>query len=332
MAATEGLVPGAGAPLARAAQRTTAALATGARRAGFLAGVAASAGAAAAAYGWWEKDQFRLREETVPVLPKGSSPIRVLHLSDIHFVPGQTKKAAWLAGLAELYPDLVVNTGDNLSHVDGVAPLLEALGPLLRFPGVFVPGSNDYYAPIARNPASYLLGPSNRRPLPDRVELDWRGLFGGFGAAGWISLTNRSQSVVFDGVRFDFSGVDDPHLKREQYADWPRGSSGHDREPHVKVAVIHAPYQRVLDYFTDTGADLILAGHTHGGQICLPGYGALVSNCDLPTWRAKGLTKWEHAGNWASLNVSGGIGTSRFAPIRIACRPEAVLLTLTARA
>ncbi|MDQ4503824.1 metallophosphoesterase [Sinomonas sp. ASV322] len=294
--------------------------------------MAASAGLATAAYGWWEKDQFRLREETVAVLPPGSRPLRVLHLSDIHFVPGQTKKARWLAGLADLAPDLVVNTGDNLSHLEAVDPLLDALAPLVRYPGVYVPGSNDYYAPVLKNPALYLLGPSNTHPLPTRVALDWRRLFTGFGEAGWVDLTNRSQSLAFNGTRFDFSGVDDPHLKRERYADWPRGASGHERKPHVKVAVIHAPYQRVLDHFTGAGADIIFAGHTHGGQICLPGYGALVSNCDLPTWRAKGLTTWEHGGRWVPLNVSGGIGTSRFAPIRVACRPEAVLLTLRAKA
>lgn len=70
---------------------------------------------------------------------------------------------------------------------------------------------------------------------------------------------------------------------------------------------------------------------THGGQVCIPGYGALVSNCDLPTWRARGLTDWDYNGNTVPLNVSAGIGTSRFAPIRFACPPEAVLVTLAAR-
>jgi predicted MPP superfamily phosphohydrolase len=146
---------------------------------------------------------------------------------------------------------------------------------------------------------------------------------------GWVDLTNRNQSVVLGGMRFDFSGVDDPHLNRERYAGWPRGTKAQDENAHLRVAVIHAPYQRVLDHFTEDGADLLLAGHTHGGQLCIPGYGALVSNCDLPTWRAKGLNNWQSNGSTTPVNVSGGIGTSRFAPIRIACRPEAVLLTLT---
>jgi uncharacterized protein len=292
------------------------------------AGAGTAAALAATAYGLWEKNQFVLREETVPILPAGRAPFRVLHLSDIHFVPGQKAKAAWLQSLAALRPDLVVNTGDNLSHPKAVDPLLNALAPLMEFPGVFVPGSNDYYAPKL-NPAAYLMGPS--KAAPNRQELDWPRLRSGFGMGGWIDLTNRHQSIVLNGMRFDFSGVDDPHLNRERYAGWPRGTRGQNAKDHLRVAVIHAPYQRVLDHFTEDGADLLLAGHTHGGQLCIPGYGAVVANCDIPTWRAKGLNDWTSNGSTTPVNVSGGIGTSRFAPVRIACKPEAVLLTLTAR-
>lgn len=278
-----------------------------------------------------ERNLFGLRRENLAILPRGSRPLQVLHLSDIHMVPRQAAKTKWLRGLAELKPDLVVNTGDNLSHPKALAPLLDALEPLLEFPGVFVPGSNDYYAPRLQNPFKYFTGPSSTKGNKPLKELPWQQMFARFGSAGWVDLTNRSQSVAVRGVRLDLSGVDDPHLGRDKFTGFPAGSSTAGEAPHLRVGVAHAPYQRVLDTFTDGGANLILAGHTHGGQVCIPGYGALVSNCDLPTWRARGLTQWEHNGRTVPLNVSAGIGTSRFAPVRFACRPEAVLLTLTSR-
>ncbi|MEY2673290.1 MAG: hypothetical protein RLZZ508_1167, partial [Actinomycetota bacterium] len=85
-------------------------------------------------------------------------------------------------------------------------------------------------------------------------------------------------------------------------------------------------YLRVLDAMVEDEIPLILAGHTHGGQLCLPFFGALVTNCDLDTRRAKGLHKYQDA--W--LHVSAGLGTNPFTPVRFACRPEATLLTLTA--
>ncbi|MFC8303947.1 metallophosphoesterase [Specibacter sp. NPDC057265] len=301
---------------------------------GAAAGLAVAAGAGAVAYGAFiERHNFELREESLAILPAGAEPFTILHLSDIHFSPGQNKTAQWLRNLAALEPDLVVNTGDNLSHPEAIEPLLDALQPLMRFPGVFVPGSNDYFAPRLKNPLAYFNGPSTlrsgRRKQP--VALNTSALHAGFGVGGWVDLTNRAQSIPLNGIRFDFSGVDDPHLNRERYAGWPRGAAGQDSAPHVKIAVAHAPYQRVLDHFTAAGAELILAGHTHGGQVCVPGYGALVSNCDLPTWRARGLHDWEFRGHVTPVNVSAGIGTSRTAPFRFACRPEAVMLTLTAK-
>ncbi|MFP5369651.1 MAG: metallophosphoesterase, partial [Actinomycetes bacterium] len=95
----------------------------------------------------------------------------------------------------------------------------------------------------------------------------------------------------------------------------------------LRIGVTHAPYLRVLDQLAGDGYELILAGHTHGGQLRLPFKGALVTNCDLDTARAKGVHR--HRGSW--LHVSAGLGTSPYAPVRFCCRPEATLLTLTAR-
>lgn len=279
-----------------------------------------------------ELNRFTLRREVVPVSGL-SSPLRVLHISDIHYVPGQTKKLRWLQSLADLEPDLVINTGDNLSDSAAVPEVLEALGPLLRYPGAFVPGSNDYYTPKFRNPLRYLAGPS--RPHVRPATLPTGELFSAFEEAGWANLTNAAAAAETAGVRVAFSGVDDPHLDLDEFSGWPHRDAGSAEAAQLRLGVAHSPMQRVLQVFADTGAHLVLAGHTHGGQVCLPSFSprggrALVTNCDLPASKAKGLHAVAAAdGSTTWVHVSAGIGTSAKAPIRFFCPPEATLLTLS---
>ncbi|MEH0108566.1 metallophosphoesterase [Tersicoccus sp. MR15.9] len=301
-----------------------------------LASAALTAGAAVAGglalTGWGvfvERQRFQLREATLPILPPDAPDVRVLHISDIHMVPGQRLKSSWLRSLGDLEPDFVVNTGDNLGHRDALEPLLEALAPVMRYPGVFVPGSNDYFAPVLKNPFTYFTGPTGRSAKPP-ASLPTGALHTAFGNAGWISLANRNQSMAVKGTRIDFSGVDDPHIGRDRYTGFPLGAVNQDASAHVRIGVTHAPYRRVLDAFTRDQVRLILAGHTHGGQVCVPGMGALVTNSDLPTSMASGVHRWRVAGRESLLEVSAGLGTSFYAPVRFACPPEAVLLTLTA--
>ncbi len=268
----------------------------------------------------YEVRSFRLRRVEVPVLPPDQRPLRVLHISDIHLTPQQHKKLEWLRSLASLEPDLVVNTGDNLAHHHAVEPLLDALDPLLERPGVFVFGSNDYYAPRPRNPVRYLLPDDGRRVLSD--PLPWEDLRDGFAKAGWTDLTNRRVRLEVDGREIAFVGVDDPHIWRDRYPEVAgRVNMGAD----LSIAITHSPEPRVLSWMVDDGYPLLIAGHTHGGQLRVPGYGALVTNCGLDRDRARGLSRYDDA--W--LHVSAGIGTSPYAPVRFACPPEATLLTLT---
>lgn len=294
---------------------------------GSLVGAGAIAGAGLTAYAAWEARQYTLREVTVPALPPGADPLRVLHLSDIHLVPTQQRKLDWLAGLALLRPDLVVDTGDNLSHQRSVPPLLEALGGLLDVPGVFVHGSNDYFEPRLRNPFRYLLPDDGKRHI-NVPQLPWRDLTARFTEAGWTDLTNRTARVSVNGLDIAFAGVDDPHLGYDRL-DKVAGPAPADAD--LRLGITHAPYLRVLDRFAEDGYDAILAGHTHGGQVCLPRLGgggrALTTNCDIDPARARGLHF--HQDSW--LHVSAGLGTSPYARIRVACRPEATLLKFVAR-
>lgn len=252
-------------------------------------------------------------------------PIRVLHISDIHFAPGQRAKAKFLASLAELKPDLVVNTGDNLGHKDAINPCLSALEPLLGFPGVFVNGSNDYRAPKFRNPLRYFQGPSEVR---NEVDLDTERFTSELTGAGWLDLNNASGTLEVAGVKLGFMGLDDPHENLDQLESLPVQKNSLT-EADVLIGVAHAPYLRVIEAFTKQDASIIFAGHTHGGQICLPGSKALVTNCDLPTEYAQGVSGWEFEGKQSLLHVSGGMGCSIFAPVRLFCPPSATLITIS---
>jgi predicted MPP superfamily phosphohydrolase len=274
-----------------------------------------------------ERNWFALRRFDVPVLPPGTGPLRVLHISDTHLTPGRTRLQSWVRALDDLEPDLVVNTGDSIAHPEAVRYFLDALGPLLDRPGVFVLGSNDLYAPEPFNPARYLLGPSSRRHKKKESDLPWEKLRDSMTAAGWLDLNNQRGQLTAGGLTIALAGVHDPHIKRDRYE---QVAGPADATADLRLGVIHSPEPRLLDQFAADGYDLLLAGHTHGGQLCLPLYGSLVTNCGIDRKRARGLHRHPVDGQ-AWLHVSAGLGTSPWAPARFACRPEASLLTLVPR-
>jgi predicted MPP superfamily phosphohydrolase len=274
-------------------------------------------------YAWqYERKAFRLRRVVVPVLPAGSPDLTVLHLSDMHLTADQPWKVEWVRQLATLEPDLVIDTGDNLGGLDGLVPTMDALGPLLARPGAFVPGSNDWFAPTPKNPARYLRPTDgHRRHYGER--LPWGELRSRLTDAGWLDLTHRRTTVELRGLTVEIAGVSDAHLYADHY-DRIAGPTSAD----VAIGLSHSPEPRVIDAFAADGFSLVMSGHTHGGQLRVPLVGALVTNCGLERRRARGLSKWPAGGY---LHVSAGLGTSRYAPVRFACHPEATLLTLTAR-
>jgi predicted MPP superfamily phosphohydrolase len=291
---------------------------------------AVATGAAVTAYaGLYERTRWTLRRFDVPVLAPGSAPLSILHLSDLHMTAGQRSKQEWVAGLAELEPDLVIDTGDNLAGHDAVPGTLRALDPLLKRPGAFVMASNDYYAPQPKNPLKYFWK-DHKRVYGEK--LPWRDLRDGMLDRGWLDLTNATGELTVDGRRIVFGGVDDSHLDLDRYDDIAGAA---DPAADVRIGLAHSPEPRVLDRFAADGYDLLLCGHTHGGQLRVPGYGALVTNCGIDRHRVRWLHRWAQPtaahpnGTW--LHVSAGLGTSPYAPIRFACPPEATLLTLTAR-
>ena len=150
---------------------------------------------------------------------------------------------------------------------------------------------------------------------------------------GWHNLNNRSADLKVGTQRLELLGVDDPHiakadfdpLKSQEAAGTKRRTA---REPEIRIGVAHAPYANVLREFASLGVDLVFAGHTHGGQVCLPGGRALVTNCDLPPRFARGFSAWQFGDRRIVLHVCAGLGTSVLAPFRLFCPPEVTLVEL----
>src|SRR6195952_3078966 len=150
---------------------------------------AAGVGAGALAYGVGiERNAWTLRRAEVPVLSPGTAPMRILHLSDLHMLPRQHAKQRWLRDLGRLVPDLVVLTGDVISSADAGPAVLDALGPLLDRPGIFVPGNNDYFEPTLKTPVRSLTG---HEKAPEGKPLDWAGFAKELAGTGWLDLTQR---------------------------------------------------------------------------------------------------------------------------------------------
>ena len=278
--------------------------------------------AAVAAWPLLEPHLPVLRRVTVPVLPQGAAPVRLLHLSDLHLLPRHGRRAAWVQALTRHRPDLVVSTGDHVASAASTGLLVRTLGALTAdgTPGFFVPGNNDFFSPRRPRLHTYLQdGP----PEPRQQDLPWEETSTALEARGWTCLTHRRLSRSIADTTLTLTGTDDAHLRRDRYAEVAGRVDG------LGIGITHTPQRRLLRSFADDGYALVLAGHTHGGQLRLPALGPAVTNCDLERSRARGLSALSGDRGW--LHVSAGLGTSPYLPVRLCCRPEASLLTLVER-
>ena len=263
-----------------------------------------------------ERRWYRLVRYRLDILPaSGPAELTVLHLSDLHFVQGERKKAAFLASLPR--PDVVVVTGDFLAEPEAVETAVAALRPIRgRLASWFVLGSNDLYVPRPLNPLLYFVPKSHRAPRRARRGR-WPELVGQLRADGWDDLDNVHRALELNGLRVELAGLHDAHIDRADFRVLPRQAP-----ERFGIAVMHSPDS--APEAAACGYDLLIAGHTHGGQVRMPLVGALVTNSALPPRLASGVIRM--ADSWMSL--SPGMGTSKFAPFRFLCRPEAIWLEL----
>jgi uncharacterized protein len=278
------------------------------------------AGLGIAAYAAAETYSYRLTVKQVTVATSGPS-WRVLHLSDLHLSAGRRKLRNWLQTLPEAagHIDLALATGDLIDDDSGIDPLFDAFERITAAHGrYYVLGSHDYFQSTLRGLMAGLnkLYAARRDPETSRPA-DTTRLEDGLQSRGWVSLANTYDVIATDAGSVRVAGLDDPFLKRQNTDHIRR-----DPDDALAIGMVHSP--DVVSEWALAGFDLVLAGHTHGGQVRAPGVGALVTNCTLPTGLASGL----HRVGSTQLHVSPGLGTSKFAPIRFLCPPEATVLEL----
>ena len=262
----------------------------------------------------FERRAYRLVRRGLAILPTdGPERLTVLHLSDLHFVTGDERKRAFLATIP--HADVTIVTGDFLAEPEGVETAVAAVRPTRgRLASWYVLGSNDYYAPQALNPIRYFVRAGRRRPRPARRGRpdELRALLS---SDGWTDLTNRRDELELDGLDVELLGLDDAHIRRQDLRVVPRRAPA-----SFGIAVMHSPDS--APEIAACGYPLVVAGHTHGGQVRLPLVGALVTNSHLPRRLVSGLLRMGRS----FVHVSPGLGTSKFAPFRFLCPPEATLL------
>lgn len=281
--------------------------------------------AACVAYGalverWW----FRRRDHVLDGVLEGGPPLSILHVADTHLTPPDPRLVDHVHELGRtIDADLVVATGDLLGAVGSEDATVDMLAALTAdgTPGLVVLGSNDFHGPMGKSPLEYFTDPDARRV---GQPLDTSRFVAGLESTGWHVLRDQRTTIEVGGRSIGVGGLQDPHLEDTTLP--PVGAVARPADVDLHLGLVHAPYTNALDLLVEAGADVLLSGHTHGGQVRLPGVGALTANCDLPLDRARGVSRWRN--RW--LHVTPGLGQSCYAPYRFGCRPEASVLHLTA--
>ncbi len=251
------------------------------------------------AYAWWyERWDLELTTTAlrVPRLPAPFAGLRIAHLTDLHL--GKYVPARFIARAVALtqrtHPDLIAITGDFVGYEARDAETCAAEVAKLQAPlGVFATlGNHDVW-----------VGPEAVIP-PLR-------------AAGLDVLMNEARELTRGGSRLFLVGVNDSATHQDDLYrachKLPRGD--------VRLLLAHSP--DILPRAQPFHSDVVLAGHTHGGQVNLPWIGPPLVNIGLGREYVAGLKRWGRT----QVYISRGIGMIA-PPIRFRCRPEVAVLTL----
>ena len=240
--------------------------------------------------------RIRHNEVALTRLPAAFDGFTLLHLSDLHLDADPAYPAALIQRLQEVDYDVCVMTGDFRAKTYG--PYEAAIAALAQV------------RPHLHGPIYAILGNHDSIRMAGEIE-----------QLGVTLLLNESVTLERDGATLHLAGIDDPHYYQ---VDNFHKAAAHIPQHVAAILLAHSPEPYRLA--AHAGFDLMLSGHTHGGQICLPGGIALMTNADCPRRFCKGPWRYHTMQGYTSV----GSGSS-VVGVRFNCPPEMTLHRLRAQ-
>jgi uncharacterized protein len=243
----------------------------------------------------------------------GARRLKILHLSDLHLCAPEKQKLEFLAQLPCHQYDLVVLTGDIFENESGLQYALQIVSSKPKLGSYAVLGNHDYYAYTWWNKTYGQIDRKYRHPAQKR---DVQPFIDALHSGGITTL--RNEAVTLPEANLHLVGIDYPGttetVVRELSAQAPPES--------LIIALMHLP--RRLQQLVNSGVHMAFAGHTHGGQIRVPGFGALITDSELPRHEASGLVRRGDT----LIHVSRGLSADPKTNFRLFCPPAATVLEL----
>jgi predicted MPP superfamily phosphohydrolase len=268
-------------------------------------------------------DARALRTDGKPLLTDGknvgSEPpktLRILHISDLHLSRNESReKLDFLAEVTDDEYDFVFLTGDIFQHDESIkhAPFLLSRRP--RIGAYAVLGNHDYYRYSMWNKIVGRIIPSMRHP--DKQTRNINPLVRALESVGYDVLRNEARYLEDTGICL--VGVDWPGIRKNRLLELVSRSPG----DWLVIALFHLP--RDLEFYNDAGVHYAFGGHTHGGQIRVPGYGPIITDSELARHEASGIT---YRGR-TTFHISRGLGADPRTNFRLFCPPQASVIEIT---
>jgi predicted MPP superfamily phosphohydrolase len=258
-------------------------------------------------------ERLRLRVGRASVNGAEPHSLKILHISDLHLCEPETHKIAFLQSLADEEFDLVFLTGDIFQNHTGLQYATQILKRMPRLGAYAVLGNHDYYA---YNMVNKTIGRVFRRFRTPKTRRDVQPWVEALELVGFQVLRDESRHLERQSV--SIIGIDYPWTTAAKLKSLVRSAP----EENLLVALFHLP--KKLDMIADCGIDVAFGGHTHGGQIRIPGMGAIITDSELKAKESAGVVR---KGNTV-FHISRGLGADPRSNIRMFCPPAATVIEL----